>query len=780
MKKLRLGQALALAALLLAGGLVRADDTKKKKEKDKEFQESSIESTEARGVMDRVVKKLKDEAWQDAFAAARELVDKHGDTLLLVDETIPKDEKSQSEDQRRLVGLHRTAGAVLRRKLATMPAEGRAALKVAFAEDAQQRLASGKAAGDVAALVECGDRYFPLVEGAEALLAVGDLELERGCLVASALAWRDVLDLHPEAAERAKAAQRLVALVPLLADPSTAKDLEATLRREADGEQPFDGAQDLAVAARRLAKQLEDAEAPDCSVDACGGFAAIYSAAPFTSATAVAKKIVLKSDDVKGIDWRSEEKVQNQWGQQVPPMRRLLSGHMATDELLLVHLGKAIFAYWTDDDAESGIKEGDPAWVVGHERGIASYLRDVQSSAALARFGIAIETDQDRHDRRRARDPEDPREKELCAYATLADRSIDETGLLPRGHLVCFDVRTGGSMDEKDPYWDTKKKQEPDDSEDLDRQKRKKKKKDDEKGAAEDKAPVRLSYIGTPVVGGRRIFSPAANALEPNETYVAAVDARDGRLLWKRSLAVSSPFNDAANPWGPVFPRVMPTPSISLAGGAVIALSNNGALVALDPIDGRVLWARVYDRDEDAGGNRQPWRQNPEEIASVLNRGYNPPLALGDLVLTLPTDSKSMSLIRLSDGEQVTKPHPREKYDHILGVRSGRVVLAGAESVGFYRVEREEKRSRVSLSVDTPVSLTGKNKPKGRGILNGDTVYLPCDKGIIRIRDGKSRSAMDWDEAQKKKEMGDLVVGGRRIFSVGARNAHTYRDKEDE
>ena len=785
MKKLRLGQILALASLLVATGLVRADDKKKeKKDKEKESQESSIESTEARPVMDRVVKKLKDEAWQDAFAAARELVDKHGDALLLVDETIPRDEKTQSEEQRRLVGLHLTAGAVLRRKLATMPAEGRAALKVAFAEDAQQRLGSGKAAGDVAALVECGDRYFPLVEGAEALLAAGDVELERGCLVASALAWRDVLELHPEPAERAKAAQRLIALLPLLADATTAKDLEASLRREADGDQPFEGAQDLAVAARQLAKRLEDTGPADYSVDASGGLAPIYSAAPFTSTMAASKRIVLKSDDVKGIDWRSDETVQNQFGQQVPPMRRLLSGHLATDELLLVHLGKAIFAYWTEDDEDAGTKEGNRAWVVGKDGTMGSYLQHVLSSAALPRYGIAIETDQDRRDRRRAHDPKDTREKEPCAYATLEAPPLADANGLARGHLVCFDVRTGGQMSfedgtaDKDPYWDTLKKE----PSDADPPRKHKKKKDDDKTTVEEKVPVRLSYTGTPVVGGRRIFCPAANALEPNETYVAAVDARTGELLWKRALAISSPFNAQVQPWEATFPRLMPTPAISLAGGAVIVLSNNGALVALDPVDGRVLWARVYDRDEDLGGNRQPWRQDPNGIAAAINRGYNPPLPLGDMVLTLPTDSKLMSLIRLSDGQQLIRPHPREKYDCILGVRQGRIVLAGTDNVGFYTVTREEKR-KISFSADTVVTLAGKDKPKGRGILNGDTVYLPCDKGVMRIRDNKRRSAMEWDEDNAKKEMGDLVVGGSRIFTVGARYAHTYKenkDKEDE
>jgi hypothetical protein len=457
-------------------------------------------------------------------------------------------------------------------------------------------------------------------------------------------------------------------------------------------------------------------------------------------------------------------------------VRRLLSGHHATDELLLVHLGKSIFAYWTDDDSESGIKEGQEAWVLGGERGITSYLRDVMGSSALARYGICIETKQDVRDRRRAHDPLDEREKDPCGYATLKAPSIDESRLMPRGRLVCFSVRTGGTMEGKKPYWDTQQF-EPDESE---QPVRRRKKKDEEKAAADERKTVHLSFIGTPVIGGRRIFCPAADAFEPNETYVAAVDARSGQLLWKRSLATSSPFNAQTNPWEAAYPRLMPTPSIALANGAVVALSNNGAIAALDPVDGRVLWARTYDRDEDSSGNRQPWRQNPNDVTAALSRGYNPPLPLGDMVLALPTDSKFMTLVRLTDGAQLTKPHARGKYDYVLGVAQGAIVLAGGEGVGFYGVTRDEKHKRFSIASEKVVTLGERDKLRGRGVLCKDAVYLPCTKRVlaVRLRDGKRPSAMQWREP--KKEMGDLVVGGGRIFSVGARNAHTYTYKEDE
>jgi hypothetical protein len=749
----RTARLLALLALLLAVvGVVQADDakTKKDKAKDKETQDSPIEAPDVRQGLEKVSQKVKDGSWTDALAAGRDLIDAHPDALLLVDDSVTLDD--HDHDPRRVHLLHLPVGSIVRRQLAVIPAEGCAALRTAYGDEAARRLDAAWTARDASALVEVGDVYFPLAEGAEALLASGDLQLERGCLAGAAQVWRDVLELHPDGAEREKAARRLLALVPLLSDPATANDLAIVLDQETKRPDAFTAAADLEDAAAEAGVRLADQLPDDVAMDGSGALAPVYSA---VAPGVVAKRIHLPSEDVKGIDWRTEETAPNQFGQQMPIMRRLLSGHLATDDMLLVHLGKVIEAYYThdDDSYEPAVKEGDEAWVFGKPGWVKGYLEGLIASSAIPRFGIAVLGSR--------------------VYATLAAsprEDDDEPTTLPQGRLVCLDIETGRGGGRNKAFWDTSEATTPAEAEDESPRKRHK------KDQAPEEKKLKLSFIGTPLVGGERIYCPAANAREPHETWVVALDRRDGRIIWKRLLASSTPFPQQNNGWEASFPRAMPTPSLTLAEGALVALSNNGVLEAFDAVDGRILWARTYAREDDKAGNRQPWRRDPSEIQKALSRGYNAPLPLGDAVLVLPTDSQHMTIARISDGVQLSQPKGREKIDHVLGIFRGRVVLEGKEGVSFYAIKRQRS---VRLDVDVTGTFTATDaKRYGRGVICRDGVYVPTQRRLVcfRVKDGKGRTVMEWNKP--KQELGDLVVGGGRIFSIGAANAHTY--KEDE
>jgi hypothetical protein len=153
------------------------------------------------------------------------------------------------------------------------------------------------------------------------------------------------------------------------------------------------------------------------------------------------------------------------------------------------------------------------------------------------------------------------------------------------------------------------------------------------------------------------------------------------------------------------------------------------------------------------------------------------------MVLTLPTDSNYMSLVRLSDGAQLTKPHARSSYDQVLGVSNGTIVLAGNEERGggvvtFYGITREKKVGLENLKSE----VVGRDKLNGHGVLCHDAVYVPTERKIVSVRlgSGKHHTVLTWDDkdTDRKKQWGDLVVGGGHFFTVGARNAHTF--KEDE
>jgi len=707
---------LALASLAILG-LARAQDDKK----EKPVQESALESSDARGTADKLQEKLGEESWKEAWTAANELLEKRADDLLLLD-------NSKEAARTSIGGLHATAARFVRQKLAGISDAGKKALAKAFNEKEAEKLQTALKAGDPIEIEKLASRWFPLDEGGRALLTVGTIERERGCLVGAALAWKDVLELHSNRDARTRAAKLLLEIAPALGDETTAHEIASLIR---SAELPT--GEKLEAAAEKLADKLADAPTEDYSVDDSGGLAPVFSA---VEPSAKQAKCVLASHDSKDIDWRTAAETTNRWGQNVPPMRRLFFGHAAAHDTLLVHLGRAIYAY----DADSGERQ----WIQGSGN-IPAYMKDLLASGILARYGTCI--------------------KKKHVYATLRAAPIDDDGKIPRGKLVAFRIDTGKGRGDEKVLWDTLAG-EPE--EETPKKKKKKEKKED------DKEELKLSYTGTPVHGGRFIYCPAANAASPNETYVAAVSSADGSLVWKRALATSSPFAPQNNPWEATYPRPMPTPALAIIRGTLVALSNNGCLAALDPVDGHVLWARTYERDEDQQGAKNPWRIDPKDIVSALNRGYNPPLPLGDGVLVLPSDSKKMQIVRLMDGTIATgKPHDRKNYDYLVGVYHGKVILAGEKAVETFPMKRGK---RVSLEPgDT--AIFEKDKVVGRSALVNGVVYVPTSKRLISVsvEDGKKQTIVEWEDAPR--EMGDLVIGSGRFFTVGARYAHSFGEE---
>src|SRR5581483_1091569 len=146
---------------------VQDEKEKEKKPKEKDPVDTPLVNPEAQQLLDKLAAKIEDEDWAEALATAREVADRHAEDLVLAAE--PKGPKELAKG-----ALHVTASAALRR-----------------------RLEQARATNEPRPLVEAGDRYFCLEQGALALLEAGDLYLERGNVVAAAFAWQDVLDHHP-------------------------------------------------------------------------------------------------------------------------------------------------------------------------------------------------------------------------------------------------------------------------------------------------------------------------------------------------------------------------------------------------------------------------------------------------------------------------------------------------------------------------------------------------------------------------------------------------------
>jgi outer membrane protein assembly factor BamB len=741
------------------------DAEKEPKKKEKEALESPVLVQDAQALVDKLARKIDAAEWADVLTLAREIADKHPDDLVLGEPVADKEKLAKG-------ALHIPARTALRRRLATIPAEGAAELARLLGDDPEERLAAARASVDPGRLLDAGDRSFFLDVGAEAILEAGDLYLEQGNLVAAAFAWRDVLDRHPNAGAKARAARRLVALLPLLEDPATARALRRAIRSSAVEPTERDA---LAALAKARAVELDETELADGAVTQGGAIAALGSS---VLPVALRKKLSFEDCVPEKVDWRSPD-AQNQtgdFGQAVPNVRRLLSSSAVTHHFLLLHLGRAILLF----NLRNGVQLN---WAIGRKRDLKDYHASLLDMNVLARFGVTV-VDGD------------------TVYATIrrGKHAAEEGGTVPRGTLIRATLPEADAGDDAEGtlVWDALAS-EPDEGEPPPPRPRRSRKKD--KGASEPEPPElkedALSFVGTPLVSGDRVFAGAWLAGSPNQTFVVALDAETGRILWKRALATVDSYNTGVQKWERPLPRVLPTPVLTMAQGALVALSNNGGVAALDPEDGRIVWARSYERNGNEHGPQNVWSRTPDDFALASGSGWNPVLALEDLGIVCPTDTEKLLLVRLSTGEllgQHARRHEGGVYRYLLGNWGSRIILEGDGDVVAYELE-EVANAQFELTYKWDVKVDPHAPTEaGRGFLSGHWAVIPHETaGIIAVDVSSEtrpsrRVVLGWqkperepDEGESKKpsrEPGDLIVGEGRFCTIGARYAHVYSTKK--
>jgi hypothetical protein len=628
--------------------------------------DSEVEVPEARSALATLDTKLKAQAWTDALGLARDLVEKHGGDLVATSDR-----------------SFAPASIVVREKLGALPEEGRATFARLFEVEARKALEEAKTASGPSSLAAFGDRYFPLDQGAEALLLAGDRFLERGNVPFAVDSWSAVALHHPSKERRAQALRRIEGALPILGSRSLVHKIAGEL--DSDAGTAFDA----------KAKEVPRPALEDFAVDSSGAVGPIASfVRPWRP-----RHVFSVHDSVPAIlDWRNVS-------QRVQRLPMLASAHLGLEGLLVLHLGRALVAV-------------DPATAKTvwrhNDRLLGRYFQQLARARLASRWGIA-------HDGARL-------------YATLETDALEAD--MPRGKLVALDARTGKLLwDALADEWTEKPR--------------------------EQEREARLSFVGTPLPCGGRVFCGATDATQPGETWIAACDAESGHVLWKRKLAVSTPvvlpggrgarLRIRAGPADDTVQR-LPAPYLGLVKGALVVCSNNGAIAALDPIDGRFLWARVYPSKTDTSD------------AADYARGANPIVEVGGVAVVLPADGEKLLVVRVADGEFVHE-EARSGLRWILGASGGRLYLSGEARVVAFELVGEK------LVASWLLSLEDSDHELGRGLLGRTTLLVPGRSGILEFDLVSGSSATQLIPWGDDAVAGDLVGCGSKVASVGVLRA---------
>ena len=254
----------------------------------------------------------------------------------------------------------------------------------------------------------------------------------------------------------------------------------------------------------------------------------------------------------------------------------------------------------------------------------------------------------------------------------------------------------------------------------------------------EDVSPPRVtltapSFSPAGIVVGIRLRSASESA-----HYLACL-ASDGTVVWTR-------FVGAAQTTDFLGLHGEGSPPLAVAG-QVIYLSNHGFAVAVDAIDGAVLWGRRYDRLLAAGvreASRTAERWQP-----------NPILALDNLLILAPQDSPY--LIALDAVGALLWRSRREKFSSLLGADDTHCYVAGRQIASIAYAGTEGGRTSWTFST-TPLKF----RPFGRGVVTQNVLLVPGRRSLLRLdrENGRLLSRTFWDASGGG---GNLLVSGQQL-----------------
>ncbi len=389
----------------------------------------------------------------------------------------------------------------------------------------------------------------------------------------------------------------------------------------------------------------------------------------------------------------------------------LLSYHpIVAERLVLVNNQTKIFAF----DA----KTGEPAWPVAdpkHERG--EIFEGENSAMGSGRFagglGVARFT-MTAHDGR--------------LYARMGSqittRPMELADSRTSGYLVCLDLRAQGKV-----VWTIPGAR--------------------ERGTDDDD---KWAFEGSPLAEGSDVYVAMRKSDVRPQVHVACFDAETGRRRWRTMICA------AETPGGGQAEEITHN-LLTLHDGILYCNTNLGAVAAVAAGDGRLLWANVYPRAQNATPDGRDKR------TAHFYRDLNPCIYYRGLVLAAPADCESIFALDAATGALAWESHLPEDAVHLLGVGHGNLLASGDS---LWWIDAEGGKVVKHWPATSPSGY-------GRGVAGGRPGAVAHARRAVRFRPGRAAAAHD---RARSDSPGRRPRRGRRQPGCGGQPAADRRARQ--
>lgn len=292
----------------------------------------------------------------------------------------------------------------------------------------------------------------------------------------------------------------------------------------------------------------------------------------------------------------------------------------------------------------------------------------------------------------------------------VTSHSLESYESRSRGYLVCLDLAAQGRL-----VWKPDGRILP----------------DDEKWAFE----------GAPVVDGPDLYIAMRKSDVRPQAYVACFDVETGQRRWRTMVC------SAETPGGGQLAEITHN-LLTFDHGMLYYNTNLGVVAAISARDGRLQWATLYPRAKKVAPDGRDKR------TAHFYRDLNPCIYHRGKLLVAPSDCESIFALDAGSGELIWESPLPQDVVHLLGVGAGNL-LASGDTLWWIDVDRGKVLKRWPDT--TPLG-------HGRGILMGDQVVWPTSGELyvfdqdIALRGSTPRPPLALSE--RKALGGNLVAAG--------------------
>ncbi len=260
-----------------------------------------------------------------------------------------------------------------------------------------------------------------------------------------------------------------------------------------------------------------------------------------------------------------------------------------------------------------------------------------------------------------------------------------------------------------------------------------------------------LGFLAAPTPYGNLLLAPVTDG---GTVWLYALAQNDGKTVWKRYLCDEP--QGGASQWSTV--------GIAIDGRDAYVCCGTGAVFALDAVSGSIRWAVRYPRT-----GKPSTRQ--VNVYGVQNRqldltGWDDDVVIpyGKLLVVMASDFDTVFAVDRRTGE-FAWDSPKDTASYCLGVVGRSLYVAGRDTIRKYDIPsgRREAERVINEGARQSDALC-----YGRGCLTEDAIYLPVKDSVLKLRlDNLADVSQVGVSSTSGDPVGNLYADGEKLWMAG-------------